>query len=447
MKHKGYSRFIRPLLYGIDLLIVSLLTFFLLSKSPIDVLFVILFWIILSVSISAYAVYRFTKIVNIISLFFKQTILMGLMVFSYFYIKENFIPATNILRFFACLLLIVTIWRIFLFEIFKRYRIITGSNNVYVIIVGVNDSTKRLAYFFNNSPEYGYRFQGFFGDTRLDDNAGIIEDVYQYVIDNNIDEVYCSIKELSNSQIKKLTEFCQTNRKIIRFIADDKELFSKNLKLDYYHLTPVISLAKVPLDNPLNYWIKRSFDIIFSVVVILFVLSWMTPIIALFIKLESRGPVFFKQYRYGLDFKLFLCYKFRSMAMNNQSDTLQASKNDARVTKMGKFLRRTSLDELSQFFNVLFGEMSVVGPRPLLMSHTEAYKGKIKRFMIRHNVKPGITGLAQVSGYRGNIGKDSDMYNRVRYDIFYVENWSILWDINIISKTIINVFKGEEKAY
>ena len=447
MKHKGYSRFIRPSLYGIDVLIVSLLTVFLLSKNPVDVLFVILFWILLSVAISAYAVYRFTKIVNIISLFVKQTILMGLLVFSYFYIKENFIPATNILRFFGSLLLIVTIWRIFLFEVFKRYRIITGSNNVYVIIAGVNDSTKRLAYFFNNSPEYGYRFKGFFGNTNLDGNTGTIEEVYQYVISNNIDEVYCSIKELSNSQIKKLTEFCQTNRKIIRFIADDKELFSKNLKLDYYHLTPVISLARVPLDNPLNYWIKRSFDIIFSLVVILFVLSWATPIIALIIKLESRGPVFFKQYRYGLDFKLFLCYKFRSMTLNTQSDTLQASKNDARVTKIGKFLRRTSLDELPQFFNVLFGEMSVVGPRPLLMSHTEAYRGKIKRFMIRHNVKPGITGLAQVSGYRGNIGRDSDMFNRVRYDIFYVENWSILWDINIISKTIINVLKGEEKAY
>ena len=161
MKYKGYSRFIRPLLYGIDLLIVSLLTMLLLSKNPVDVLFVILFWILLSVAISAYAVYRFTKIVSIISLFVKQTILMGLMVFSYFYIKENFIPAANILRFFTSLLLIVTIWRIFLFEIFRRYRIITGSNNVYVIIVGVNDSTKRLAYFFNNSPEYGYRFQGF----------------------------------------------------------------------------------------------------------------------------------------------------------------------------------------------------------------------------------------------------------------------------------------------
>ncbi|RZS99278.1 undecaprenyl-phosphate glucose phosphotransferase [Aquimarina brevivitae] len=447
MKYTGYSRFIRPLLYGIDLLIVSLLTILFLSSQWVDILAIIIFWVILSITISVYSVYRFTKIVKVISLFFKQTLLMCLLVFSYFYIQENFISASDILRFFLFLLIIITFWRVILFEIFKRYRIITGSNNVYTVIIGVNEATKRLAYFFNNSPEYGYQFKGFFGEQIAPKTKGTIEDAQQFILDNNIDEIYCSIKELSNNQIKKLTEFCQANRKTIRFIADDKELFSKNLKLDYYNLTPVISLAPVPLDDPLKYLTKRVFDITFSLLVIVLVLSWLTPLLALLIKLESKGPVFFKQHRYGLDFKLFLCYKFRSMSINKEADKKQASKNDARITRIGKFIRRTSIDELPQFFNVLFGQMSVVGPRPLLMSHTDDYKGKIKRFMMRHNVKPGITGLAQVSGYRGNIAKDSDMFNRVRYDIFYVENWSLLWDINIIFKTILNVLKGEEKAY
>ena len=132
---------------------------------------------------------------------------------------------------------------------------------------------------------------------------------------------------------------------------------------------------------------------------------------------------------------------------NKESDAVQASKDDYRVTRVGKFIRRTSIDELPQFFNVFFGSMSVVGPRPLLLSHTNDYKDKINKFMIRHTVKPGITGLAQVSGYRGNIETDQDMQNRIKYDIFYVENWSILLDVKIIAKTILNVINGEEKAY
>ncbi|WP_299244536.1 undecaprenyl-phosphate glucose phosphotransferase [uncultured Aquimarina sp.] len=447
MNKGGYSKYIRPLLYGIDLLMVCFLAYFFLTKSVLDISFIILFWLVLSFLISIYAIYRFTKIVKIISLFFRQTVLLALLVFTYYYISGRFIPKTNIINFFVALLLVITSWRVFLFVFFQRYRIITGSNNVYVVIVGLNHSTRKLASFFDNSPEYGYQFKGFFDNQDESDIIGTIEDSYNFIIENKIDEVYCSTKELTNEQIKELTEFCERNMKVIKFVADDKELFSKNLELDYYNLTPILSLSKIPLDDPIKDLIKRTFDIVFSVSVIIFLLSWLIPVIALLIKIESRGPVFFKQYRYGADFNLFLCYKFRSMTANKESDKVQASKNDARVTRIGKFIRRTSLDELPQFFNVLYGEMSVVGPRPLLMSHTDDYKDKINKFMVRHNVKPGITGLAQTSGYRGNIANDSDMLNRVRYDIFYVENWSLILDINIILQTIVNIFKGEDKAY
>ncbi|WP_298542602.1 undecaprenyl-phosphate glucose phosphotransferase [uncultured Aquimarina sp.] len=447
MNKGGYSKYIRPLLYGIDLLMVCFLAYFFLTKSVLDISFIILFWLVLSFLISIYAIYRFTKIVKIISLFFRQTVLLALLVFTYYYISGRFIPKTNIINFFVALLIVITSWRVFLFVFFQRYRIITGSNNVYVVIVGLNHSTRKLASFFDNSPEYGYQFKGFFDNQDESDIIGTIEDSYNFIIENKIDEVYCSTKELTNEQIKELTEFCERNMKVIKFVADDKELFSKNLELDYYNLTPILSLSKIPLDDPIKDLIKRTFDIVFSVSVIIFLLSWLIPVIALLIKIESRGPVFFKQYRYGADFNLFLCYKFRSMTANKESDKVQASKNDARVTRIGKFIRRTSLDELPQFFNVLYGEMSVVGPRPLLMSHTDDYKDKINKFMVRHNVKPGITGLAQTSGYRGNIANDSDMLNRVRYDIFYVENWSLILDINIILQTIVNIFKGEDKAY
>ncbi|MBQ4801394.1 undecaprenyl-phosphate glucose phosphotransferase [Aquimarina sp. MMG015] len=447
MNKGGYSKYIRPLLYGIDLLMVSFFAYFLLTKSFLDIAFIMLFWIVLSFLISVYAIYRFTKITKIISLFFRQTVLLALLVFTYYYITGIFIPKANIINFFLALLIVITTWRVFLFVFFQKYRIITGSNNVYVVIVGLNQSTKKLASFFDNSPEYGYKFRGFFDNRDSSNISGTIEESYSFILENNIDEVYCSTKELSNEQIKELTEFCERNLKVVKFVADDKELFSKNLELDYYNLTPILSLSKIPLDDPIKDLIKRTFDIVFSISVIVLLLSWLIPIIALLIKIESRGPVFFKQHRYGADFNLFLCYKFRSMTPNKESDKMQASKNDARVTRMGKFIRKTSLDELPQFFNVLYGEMSVVGPRPLLMSHTDDYKDKINKFMIRHNVKPGITGLAQISGYRGNIASDLDMLNRVRYDIFYVENWSLILDINIILQTVINIFKGEDKAY
>jgi putative colanic acid biosynthesis UDP-glucose lipid carrier transferase len=164
------------------------------------------------------------------------------------------------------------------------------------------------------------------------------------------------------------------------------------------------------------------------------------------IKLESPGPVFFKQGRPGLDEKEFFCYKFRSMKLNKTTEK-EASKNDPRVTKVGRILRKTSVDEMPQFLNVLMGDMSVVGPRPHLWSQNKAYASKVKKYMIRHYVKPGITGLAQVRGFRGEIETDEDMINRIKFDVFYIENWSPILDLKIIVQTVVNIFKGEEKAY
>lgn len=189
------------------------------------------------------------------------------------------------------------------------------------------------------------------------------------------------------------------------------------------------------------------FDIVFASIIILFVLSWLTPLLALIIKLESKGPVFFKQMRNGFNYDEFACYKFRSMTPNKKAHLHQATKGDQRVTKVGKFIRKTSIDELPQFYNVLFGDMSVVGPRPHMVSHTDMYAQRIDKFMVRHFVKPGITGLAQVSGYRGEVETEKDIVGRVKYDIFYIENWSIFLDLKIIGQTVINAIKGEEKAY
>ena len=176
-------------------------------------------------------------------------------------------------------------------------------------------------------------------------------------------------------------------------------------------------------------------------------MSWLTPIIAILIKLESKGPVFFKQSRNGFNYKEFDCYKFRSMTPNKNANKFQVTRGDHRITRVGKFIRKTSIDELPQFYNVLFGDMSVVGPRPHMVSHTDMYAKKIDKFMVRHFVKPGITGLAQISGFRGEVETDKDIIGRVKYDIFYIENWSLLLDLKISFQTLLNALKGEDKAY
>jgi len=206
-------------------------------------------------------------------------------------------------------------------------------------------------------------------------------------------------------------------------------------------------MRNIPLDKSLNKIIKRIFDIFFASFIILGLLSWLTPLLAIFIKMESKGPIFFKQKRNGLNYKEFNCYKFRSMRPNEIADLEQVSKNDPRITRIGRFIRKTSIDELPQFFNVLLGDMSVVGPRPHMVSHTEMYARSVDKFMVRHFIKPGITGLAQTNGYRGEVENNYDIINRVKYDIFYLENWSLLLDLKIIFLTVYNAVKGDEKAY
>ena len=209
----------------------------------------------------------------------------------------------------------------------------------------------------------------------------------------------------------------------------------------------VIKPRYEPLQDSYNRLIKRVFDVLFSLFIIVFILSWLYPIIAFFIKKESKGPVLFKQLRTGKKNEPFWCYKFRSMTVNDTSDSVQAHKEDVRITKIGKILRKTSLDELPQFFNVLAGTMSVVGPRPHMLKHTEDYNDQINNFMVRHFVKPGITGLAQISGLRGETKHVLDMKRRVNADIEYVQKWSLIYDIQICFLTFVIALKGDDNAF
>ena len=446
LKTGRYSRWIKPILYLIDLLIISLLSYFFLTEDVLDLSVFIFFWIFLSIFYSFYSVYRFTKIIKIISLLFKQFFAFILLIFSYLYVQDANISSDTVLKYFTILFTAFTSWRILLHFIFKKYRVITGSNYKQVIIIGFNKTTEKLEHFFKNEPGYGYRFIGFFTNEDNENKLGSISDSFDYIANNDIDEVYCSVKELSNSQIKKFIDFCDLKYKSLKFIPDNKVLYGKNFHLDYYDITPILSLSDFPLESSIKSLTKRIFDIIFSLIVVCFVLSWLIPILGLIIVIESKGPIFFRQNRPGIKETGFDCYKFRSMSLNSRSEE-SATRNDARVTRVGKFIRKTSIDELPQFFNVLFGNMSVVGPRPHLWRQNEMYGTKVSKYMVRHFVKPGITGLAQVRGYRGEIETHEDIVNRTKYDIFYIENWSLLMDINIIIQTVYNIFKGEEKAY
>jgi putative colanic acid biosynthesis UDP-glucose lipid carrier transferase len=235
----------------------------------------------------------------------------------------------------------------------------------------------------------------------------------------------------------------------IRFrIVPDLSIFvNQPMVVSYVGDMPVLSLRPEPLDDEGNRIKKRVLDIVISLIAIIFVLSWLLPIIALLIIIESKGPVFFIQLRSGRNNKTFYCYKFRSMKKNDDADKMQATKNDFRITKIGRILRKTSLDEFPQFFNVLKGDMTVVGPRPHLIKHTEDYSKLVDLFMIRQFLKPGITGWAQINGHRGEISDTEQIKSRVNHDLLYLENWNIWLDIKIIFLTVYNVFKGEKNAY
>ena len=449
-KYAGrYSKYLRPISIIFDLLVVSSFVYLFLDQSLFKVAPILVFsalWIISAFITKFYEVYRFTKLIRIISFIFYQLLLFSILVFAFFGVLQSPTPGlSQTLVFLLYTFIIISLFKLTLFYALQSYRLGFGGNFRKTIIIGNDESVSELKEFFLNQKELGYENRRTFKFNHPSDLN--LEECFDFILTRNIDEVYCSANELDESQISLLITFCENNFKILKFISKRGGLLSKKLKTDTYGLSTVQSLREMPLSNDFNTILKRTFDIVFSLAVIIFLLSWITPIIALIIKIESRGPVFFKQTRNGIKFREFTCYKFRSMIENNDADIQQATKNDKRVTKIGKILRKTSLDELPQFFNVLIGNMSVVGPRPHMIKENERYSKSVDKFMVRHFVKPGITGLAQVKGFRGEIETDEDIINRVKYDIYYLENWSLILDLNIVFLTTINFLTGQKKAY
>lgn len=321
-----------------------------------------------------------------------------------------------------------------------------------VAIWGFNTTSIQLASKLESN-SYFYDFLGIINDINEEsftDKATFAEALSNAILrasGNGIQELYIVVKPQFIDDLNSYFQLADRCCMRLKFVPDFSTISKSSFSSSNFENFHVIRPRHEPLQDAYNRLVKRVFDIVFSFSVLLFVLSWLYPLMAIIIKKQSRGPVLFKQLRTGKKNEAFWCYKFRSMTVNTQSDSLQAQKEDARVTPIGKFIRRTSIDELPQFFNVLLGNMSVVGPRPHMLKHTQDYNEQINNFMVRHFVKPGITGLAQVSGYRGETKKVSDMQRRVKADIDYLQNWSLIKDIKICVLTIIVTLKGDENAF
>lgn len=321
-----------------------------------------------------------------------------------------------------------------------------------VVIIGYNELSKKLVGYLEgdvvNKEIIGY-CEEFNNVHELSKYPilGSIANALETCIEHGVTEIYSTIAPEHNIGIYQLMRKADEHCIRFKIVPDISFFVKKQFHIEFLHEMPIISFRKEPLEDLGNRIRKRLFDILVSSLVVIFILSWLMPLVGLLIWLEQRGPILFVQIRSGKDNKSFPCLKFRSMRINNTAHEKQATKNDIRITRVGRFLRRTSLDEFPQFINVLKGEMSVVGPRPHMLKHTDVYSRLIKQYMVRQFLKPGITGWAQVNGLRGETKDISQMQKRVEHDLWYMENWSMWIDSKIIFLTVFNTFKGEENAF
>ncbi|WP_397445133.1 exopolysaccharide biosynthesis polyprenyl glycosylphosphotransferase [Polaribacter sp. R77954] len=450
MKQKS-SLFKKPLLILLDVLIICSVLYGISDKDYLRtsfISFIIIFWIFSSYYTKFYDVRKHHTIGKLFVLIFSQFFIFLLGFLSYFsFFKEGEVVGNQI-RIFTLIVCSITFFKILGFYILKTKS--TYKNELKnIILFGEINSAEKLESLFHSKNELGYRFIGFFSKNKYKSQyyLGKTKDGLKYVDENKIDEIYCNPSTVSKKQLNKIRKFVEENDLELTFLPESRAIYSKDYILEYFGAIPVLKPKPLPFEKRETHIQKRILDIVFSLVVCITILSWLIPILWIIIKIDSKGPLFFKQKRDGIDGKQFYCYKLRSMTVNKDADKVSASKNDKRITRVGAFLRKSSLDELPQFFNVLFGDMSIVGPRPHMNAHTQKYVAEVENYLKRHTVKPGITGLAQISGYRGEVIENSDIKNRVRLDIFYIENWSFILDIKIIVRTFLNVFVKEEKAY
>jgi putative colanic acid biosynthesis UDP-glucose lipid carrier transferase len=450
MKKTRFSFYFPILYYFGEFLVIFLSTHIMLAYTFTKWTYVnnlfIAFWFLISIGLKSHVVGRDIKKWKLIKSTLKSLFLFSgfVSILNLLFYRMEFFLITIIFA-AALFYFLMILYRLTVDSVLENYRA-TGGNILKCLVVGHNSHGIKLYNEIIEHPELGYRCDG----------------VYSYSIKTKLQENIPHLgyfNNLTNEEIKKYDRIffsqklkIKSQEKIIK-IADDLNIKVssipdlafhdvKNFFISKISTVPYISINKLPLDNNFNILIKRSFDIVFSFFVITLILSWLIPILGLFIKLSSKGPIFFIQKREGYRGKIFECIKFRTMVPNSMSDTKMADDNDLRLTRFGKFLRSSTLDEMPQFINVFFGDMSVVGPRPHPTNLNKEYRSKVINFEKRHRYKPGITGLAQSLGHSGFISSLHDMNDRVKIDIFYFKNWSIFLDLKIVIRTILILFKG-----
>lgn len=458
-----YSRYLHFILLLSDLILLNLslflsylyvfrnIRYILEERYLILCLFYNMTWILVSSIMQLYGVNRYTSSQNIIIRLTKAVFVHAfIMLAIVFIVKFYFVSRYMVIHFYALFFILAALFRALLIPLSKWYRK-AGFNYRKIIIIGAGSIGNEVMNALTSDLSIGLKFLGFFDDhpehcLHQDKIIGTVEAAKDFAISNQVDEVIVALPDIADQKIKDLINFCENHLVRIKIVPDYYRHFPHRVYFDFFGPIPLLYARDEPLQSFTNRLLKRGFDLVFSVVVMVILFPWFVPFIGLLIKLGSKGPVFFRQNRSGLNNKVFKMWKFRTMILNTEADDLQAKKNDQRITSIGRFLRKTNLDELPQFMNVFIGEMSVVGPRPHMLKHTEEYSKIIDRYMVRHFVKPGLTGWAQVTGSRGETGLPEKMAKRVEKDVWYIEHWSFLLDLRIIIKTIKNMIFGDENA-
>ncbi|MBO4977776.1 MAG: undecaprenyl-phosphate glucose phosphotransferase [Muribaculaceae bacterium] len=358
------------------------------------------------------------------------------------------VPARAYITYYSLLVVTLMVFRVGGSYALKAYRR-RGFNYTKVAIVGTGPTAMRLFDAMRADSGFGYNVMGFFDDTPepgfCGRYVGDIDRLSSFVRDNDVRQIFFTLSG-HHEAMTRVIKIADDNVADFYYVPQIPRTFSRRFELNSIGSMPVLTMQRNPLKNVMARALKRTFDIVFSGTFLLFYPLVYIPV-AIAIKLSSPGPVYFRQERTGYRGRTFKCLKFRTMRVNATSDSAQATANDPRKTAVGDFLRRSSIDELPQFINVLKGDMSVVGPRPHMLKHTEQYTALVDHYMVRHAVKPGITGWAQVNGYRGITDELWKMERRVECDVWYIENWSFLLDIKIIVRTVINAVSGEKNAF
>ena len=410
-----------------------------------------IFWLGITINLEFYKLIRIERfhkqLLKISKVFATHIFLVTILIVG---LKLTEVSRLRVLLYYILAFSSIVIFRYIFMELLKSIRT-KGYNYRSVLFIGYSDATNQIIKFLNSNLSFGYKIIGYFDSNQNNESISYLGDLEKsipYIKSNKIDEIYISMSDKDIEYINKIISISEKLMIRIKIVPNlNRYSILRKMSVDYYNETPILLLLKEPLEEPLKEISKRIFDLLFSMLIVLFIYPLLIPIIAILTKISSKGPVFFKQLRTGLNGKEFYCYKFRTMQVNDKSDEFQAIVNDSRVTKIGSILRKTNLDEFPQFINVFLGQMSIVGPRPHMLKHTKDFTDIKENYLVRHYVKPGITGWAQVNGFRGETKTKYDVIKRVEYDIWYIENWSFFLDLKIIWLTVWNTIKGDKKAY